>query len=50
MDTSNGNVLRTIAYGMSKKRLTRSISWNPISQEKGRPTGLKETNGKALDP
>ena len=50
MDTSSGNALKTIAYGMSKKRLTRSIGQNPINWEKGRPTGLKGASNKTSDP
>ena len=51
MDTSGGNVLRIIAHGMFKRKLTRSISQkNPISWEKRRPIGPKGTNNRVLDP
>ena len=50
MDNSDGNVLKTIAYGMSKKRLTRNIGQRPISWEKGRPTGPERTSSRASDP
>ena len=51
MDASGGSVQRTIAYGMSKTKLTKSISQSPvISQEKVRPTGPKGASSRALDP
>jgi len=51
MDDSSGNVLRTIAYGMFKKRLTKDISQrSPISWEKARPTELEGISNRALDP
>jgi len=50
MDANSGNVLRTIAHGMSKKKLTESISQKSINWEKARPTEIKGTSSKALDP
>jgi len=51
MDTSGGNVLRIIAHGMFKRKLTRSISQkNPISWEKRRPIGPKRISSRASDP
>ena len=51
MDNSGGSIQRTIAYGMSKTKSTRSINWNPvISWEKAKPTGPKGASGRALDP
>jgi len=50
MDNNDGNVQRTIAYGMSKRKSIKSIDQKLISWEKARPTGLKRTSGKTLDP
>jgi len=50
MDTNNGNVQRTIAYSMSKRKSTGSIGQKSISWEKAKPTGLKGANDRALDP
>ena len=50
MDTNGGNVQRTIAHDMSKRKSIGSISQKLISQEKARPTGLKRASGRALDP
>ena len=51
MDNSDGNVLRTIAHDMFKKRLIRNIGQSPvISWEKAKPTELKGASGKVLDP
>ena len=50
MDDINGNAQRTIAHGMSKRKLTESIGQKSISWEKARPTGLKGASNKALDP
>jgi len=50
MDNSSGNVLRTIAHGMSKRKSIKSIGQKSISWEKAKPTGLKRASGKALNP
>jgi len=50
MDNSSGNAQRTIAYSMSKRKLTKSIGQKSISWEKARPTGIKGASGRALDP
>jgi len=51
MNVSGGNVWRTIAYGMFKKRSTRSIGWKkPVSWEKAKPIRPKGASNKALDP
>ena len=51
MDASSENIQKTIAYGISKKRLTKSIGQNPaVSWEKVRPTGLKGASSRALNP
>jgi len=51
VDNNNGNVLKTIAHGMSKKKLTKSISQSPIvNWEKIRPIGIKKASNKALNP
>jgi len=50
MDNNGGNAQRTIAYGMSKRKSTRSIGQKLISWEKARPTGLKGASNRALDP
>jgi len=50
MDDSNGNAQRTIAHGMSKRKLTKSISQKSISWEKARPIGLKGTSSRVSDP
>jgi len=49
MDTSGGNIQRTIAYSMFKKKLTRSIGQRLISWEKRKLIGLKRVSNKALD-
>jgi len=51
MDNSNGNVLKTIAYGISKRKSTRNIGPKRIiSWEKARPTGLKGASNRTSDP
>jgi len=49
MDNSSGNVQRTIAHGMSKRKSTKSIGQKLISWEKMRPTGLKGASDRTLD-
>jgi len=50
MDDNDGNAQRTIAHGMSKRKLTKSIGQKSISWEKARPTGPKRASSRALDP
>jgi len=51
MNTSGGNILRTIAHDMFKKRLIRNIGQSPvISWEKAKPTGLEGASSRASDP
>jgi len=50
MDDISGNAQRTIAHGMSKKKLTGSISQRLINWEKAKPTGTKRASGRASDP
>jgi len=50
MDDSGGNAQRTIAHGMSKRKLTRNIGQKSISWEKTKPIKPKGTSGRALDP
>ena len=50
MDANDGNAQRTIAYSMSKRKLTRSINQKLISWKKIRPTGPKGVSSRALDP
>ena len=50
MDDNSGNTQRTIAHGMSKRKLTGNIGQKLISWEKAKPTGLKGASDKALDP
>jgi len=50
MDNSDGNVLKTIAHGMSKRKLTESISQKSINWEKARPTRTKRASSRASDP
>ena len=50
MDNSSGNVLKTIAYGISKTKLTKSINQKLNGWEKVRPTELKEASNKTSDP
>ena len=50
MDNISGNAQKTIAYGMSRKKLTRSIGRKLINWEKVRPTGTKGASDRALDP
>jgi len=50
MDISGGNILKTIAYGMSKTKLTKSIGQKSNSWEKVRPTRPKGASGRALNP
>jgi len=50
MDDISGNAQRTIAHGMSRKKLIKSIGRKLISWEKARPTGTKGASSKALDP
>ena len=50
MDASGGNAQRTIAHGISKRKLTGSIGQKLISWEKARPTGIKRASGRASDP
>jgi len=50
MDTNGGNIQRTIAHGMSKRKSTGNIGQKLISWEKTKPTGLKGASGRASDP
>jgi len=50
MDTSSGNVLKTIVYGISKRKLTKNIGQKLNSWKKAKPTGPKKTSGRILDP
>ena len=51
MDINDGNVLKTIAYGMSKRKLTRNIGqMSLISWEKRRSTRPEGTSNRASDP
>jgi len=50
MDNIGGNAQRTIAHGMSKRKLTESIGQKSISWEKARPTGPKRASGRTSDP
>ena len=50
MDNNNGNAQRTIAHGMFKRKLTRSIGQKSISQEKAKPIGPKGASNRASDP
>ena len=51
MDDSSGNILRTIAHGMSKTKSTKNIGQSPvISWEKAKPIELKGASNRASDP
>jgi len=50
MDNNSGNAQKTIAHGMSKKKLTKSIGQKLISWEKTRPTRIKRASNRVLDP
>jgi len=50
MDNNGGNVQRTIAHGMSKRKSTKSIGQKLISWEKARPTETKGASSRASDP
>ena len=50
MDNNVGNAQRTIAYGMSKRKLTKSIGQKSISWEKAKPTETKGVSSRASDP
>jgi len=50
MDTNGRSVQRTIAYGISKTKLTKSIGQKSNSQEKAKPTRPKGASSKTSDP
>jgi len=50
MDNNSGNAQRTIAHGMSKRKLIKSIGQKSINQEKARPTRPKGASSRTSNP